>query len=201
MSNPPLPRIIPTIGDAPPKRHNPVAKVIGRFLLRCTNWRFEGDFPNESKLVIIGGPHTSNWDFILAIVVLWAIDIDVAIMGKKEAFTPIVGPIIRWVGTFPIDRQSPVGITDQVAERFEQHEKFLLGLAPEGTRKKVTRWKTGFYRIAMKANVPILPITVNFKKRTIYFNPVLIPTGDMDTEIALLRTYFDAGRGRYEELG
>ena len=201
MSNLPLLRIIPTVGDALPKRHNRLTKIIGRFLLRRTKWQFQGEFPNQSKLVIIGGPHTSNWDFVLAILVLWAIDLDVAIMGKKELFKPIIGSILRWLGTFPVDRQSPVGAIDQVVEQFEQHDKFMLGLAPEGTRKKVTRWKTGFYRIALKANVPIFPITVNFKKRIIYFNPILIPTGDMASEIALLRTYFDAGHGHHAKLG
>ncbi|MGB1251060.1 MAG: 1-acyl-sn-glycerol-3-phosphate acyltransferase [Candidatus Promineifilaceae bacterium] len=191
----------PTTGEHPPKRNNRLARFIGRFLLRTLGWRFEGQLPNLPKFVIIGGPHTSNWDFILAIIILWIIDLDVAIMGKKEAFRFPMGPVMRWLGTFPVNRQSPVGVIDQVAAEFDEHEQFVLGLSPEGTRKKVTRWKTGFYRIAMKANVPIFPITANFSQRTIYFNPLLMPSGDMENEIALLRTYFDAGRGHNANLG
>ena len=191
----------PTTGDQPPKRNNRLAQIIGRFCLRITGWKFVGDVPNLPHFIIIGGPHTSNWDFILAIAILWTVDLDVSIMGKKEAFWPPLGWIMRWLGTFPVDRQAPVGVIDQVAAKFDTHEKFVLGIAPEGTRKKVTRWKTGFYRIAMAANVPIFPITVNFRERTIFFNPILVATGDMDNEIALLRTYFDAGRGRHADLG
>lgn len=191
----------PVTGDRPPKRNNRVAQVIGRFLLRITGWKFEGELPNLPKFIIIGGPHTSNWDFIVAIAILWTIDLNVDIMGKKEAFYPPLGWILRWLGTFPVDRQSPVGVIDQVVERFERQEKFVLGIAPEGTRKKVPRWKTGFYRIAQKAEVPIFPITVHFRERRVCFNPILYPTGDMENEIALLRSYFDAGRGRHAHLG
>ena len=175
---------------------------IARFLLRLIGFELFIDTENfPKKCVIIVVPHTSNWDFPIGILTRNAAGLMMHYVGKKSLFRPPFGFIFRWLGGYPIDRSKRTNTTQAIIDIYAREEEFRLTIAPEGTRKKVKRWKTGFYRIAMLAQVPIFTISVHYMERCIYFKPVLHPTGDMESEIALLRSYFDAGRGRNAELG
>ena len=179
-----------------PRRGNALTKAMGRAGLRLGGWRMEGEIPNVAKAVAIVVPHTSNWDFLVAIAGLFAVGVRVSWLGKNTIFKGAAGPVMEWLGGVPIDRTASVGAVDQIVERFNTSETLVIGLSPEGTRSRVDRWKTGFYNIALKAGVPIAPIAFDWKTRVIHFGEPLIPCGDLEADIALLEDFFKGAVGK-----
>jgi len=149
-----------------------------------------GSLPNKQKFVVIVAPHTSNWDFIVAILVMLALNIKVTFMGKKSIF---VGPL-RWLlvklGGVAIDRQHPQGIVGQMVALFKRQEKLVLGLAPEGTRSKTKEWKKGFLYIAQKANVPVIPISLDFNKKVIAILPAQQVSDDVEQSLTNIKALY-----------
>jgi 1-acyl-sn-glycerol-3-phosphate acyltransferase len=193
---------LPVLGDQVPKRNRPVLRFIGILVMRLLGWRFtDHPMPNVPKVVALGGPHTSAWDIIVAMAAIAAIGIDLRVMGKHTMFWWPLRVLLRWVGLIPVNRQSPAGVVEQMAERFHSQPNLFLGIAPEGTRKKVTRWKTGFHRIAKAAGVPILPITLDFRHKQIQIGELLMAGDDMEADMVVLQTYFNQADGRNPELG
>lgn len=179
-----------------PRRGNALTKAMGRAILRLSGWRMEGEIPNLPKAVVIVVPHTSNWDFLLAIAGLFAVGVRVSWLGKNTIFKGVAGPVMEWLGGLPVDRSASMGVVDQIVNRFNTSDKLLIGISPEGTRSKVDRWKTGFYNIALKAAVPIAPISFDWSTRVMRFGDSLMPTGDMDSDIARLRNFFEGAVGK-----
>jgi 1-acyl-sn-glycerol-3-phosphate acyltransferase len=177
-------------GDAIPRRGNQFSRMLGSLLLRLSGWKPVGQLPNLSKFVIVAAPHTSNWDGVLAVLVLLAGGLDIHWMVKKEALDNPFGGILRWLGAVPIDRQAAGGVVRQIINRFTNQEKFIIVVAPEGTRQRVEKWKTGFYRIATAANVPMVLSYADYAKRTVGFGPTLTPTGDLDVDMAIMMDFF-----------
>lgn len=188
MSIPPQDFIFP---DTLPRRGNVIGRWLGRAFLWLTGWRYQVAFPDTAKFIIAGAPHTSNWDAVWAIAFILATDLDIHFMIKAEAFPAWAGWFLRAVGGIPINRQSPEGVVDQMVAEFRNREKFVLVVAPEGTRKKVERWKSGFYRIAQAAEVPIVLAYLDYPKRIVGFGPVFPTTGDMEADMAAMRTYLE----------
>ena len=173
-----------------PRRGNWLTRTFGRFVLRLLGWRIEGQLPNVPKLVIIGAPHTSHWDAILAVAFFLATGLDCRWMVKREACDHPLGGLMRWIGALPVNRQAPGGLVQQVVDEVNRSEKFVLVLTPEGTRKKVERWKTGFYRIALATGTPITLAYADFAHKVVGIGPTLRPSGDMETQIEEMRAYF-----------
>ena len=173
-----------------------MTKAMGRTMLRLGGWRIEGEIPNLPKAVVIVVPHTSNWDFLLAIAGLFAVGVRVSWFGKNTLFKSAVGPVMKWLGGVPVDRSASMGVVDQIVERFNASDKLLVGISPEGTRSRVDRWKTGFYNIALKAGVPIMPISFDWSTRVIRFGDSLMPSGDMDADISQLENFFAGAMGK-----
>jgi 1-acyl-sn-glycerol-3-phosphate acyltransferase len=173
-------------GDALPRRGNWITRMLGSTLLRLGGWKPVGQLPNLSQFVIVAAPHTSNWDGVLAVLVLWAGGLDIKWMVKKEAIDNSFGGILRWLGAVPIDRQDAGGIVRQIINRFANEEKFIIVVAPEGTRKRVEKWKTGFYRIATAANVPMVLSYADYAKRTVGFGPTIRATGDLEADLTTM---------------
>ncbi len=190
--------LAPKLGNNVPKRGNKLTMAIAHFFLRITGWRIIGEVPNVPKMVVIGAPHTSYWDFWLAMMVVFSLGIRIEIMGMAQLFKfrPI-GAMFRWAGVFPVVRESSNGVVDQVAMRMVDREQMFLGVSPEGTRKKVTKWRTGFYHIAQKANVPILPVSFIFSQKQFVINPAFKPTGNMETDIEFLQSYYEDAIGKH----
>ncbi|MBE2201462.1 MAG: lysophospholipid acyltransferase family protein [Anaerolinea sp.] len=187
---------IPELGEFVPKRGNPVSKVIARSLLRLFGWRLEGEIPNIPRCVVIGAPHTSNWDFPLAILMIYALGLRISWLGKH---TFVNGPfklVLHWLGGIPVDRRAPQGLVAQIVTEFGQREQFFLGISPEGTRSKVPQWKTGFYHIAKGANVPIISFTLDYGRKAIKFGNLLWTSGDIDADMVKLKAYFDGVIGK-----
>jgi 1-acyl-sn-glycerol-3-phosphate acyltransferase len=173
-----------------PRRGNAFTRWLGRTTLRLLGWRTEGAFPDRSHLVVIAAPHSSGWDFVIGIAFMMAIGVRIRFIGKTELFRGPVGWLLRTMGGVPVDRANPEGIIDQVVGEFNRTPGMVLGLAPEGTRRHGARWKTGFYRIAAKARVPIVPGFFDWSRKTVGLLPAFAPTGDMPNDIAAIQELY-----------
>ncbi len=186
---------IPTVSSADPipigaqVPRRPAHRWVRR-LLYAAGWQFEGDVPDAPKFVLIGAPHTSNWDFILAMSVVFGLGLDFHWIGKHTLFRGPFGPLMRWAGGIPVNRERPGRLVQDTIEAFQAHERFVVGLSPEGTRRRVDTWKTGFHRIASGAGVPILPAWIDARRKRIGFAPLFWPTGDRDADMAHLMEWY-----------
>lgn len=183
---------IPEPGPHVPRRGGPIRAAIGRGMLRILRFRCGGPFPDLAKAVIIAAPHSSTRDFFIGIGLVFAMRLDARFIGKMELFRGPLGPLMRWLGGLPVNRSRPDGIVEQTVAMFTERERLLLAVAPEGTRKPVDRWKSGFYRIAIGAGVPIVPGFFDNRRRLVGFGPAFHPTGDMAADIAQLREFYAA---------
>lgn len=165
-------------------------------MLRVLDFRVEGDLPNLPKFVIIAAPHTSNWDFPVGMSAKLALGLGAVWIGKHTIFRRPFDTILRALGGIPVDRSASSDVVGQIVAEFARRPQMVFAVAPEGTRKKVERWKTGFYRIARGANVPIVPVALDFGNRAIRIMPAFTTTGDADADIAELRRRFEGVRGK-----
>jgi 1-acyl-sn-glycerol-3-phosphate acyltransferase len=167
-----------------------LTRSTGRTLLRLFGWRVEGELPNIPKCVAIAAPHTSNWDFFFIICAMFAIELRAHWIGKHTLFRWPWGSYMRFLGGTPINRTKTEGIVDQIAKTMNRHERYFLGLAPEGTRKRVKRWRTGFYHVARQAGVPILLIYLDYERKVVGIGPTFEPTGDIDRDMTEIREFY-----------
>lgn len=188
---------VPALGQALPRRGNWLLRTLARRTLRCWGWRFEGSLPNVSKAVIIIAPHTSNWDFVLGLLALFAVGVRVSWFGKHTLFKAPFKGLLRRLGGIPIDRSSASGAVEQMVTLFRDSEARLVGLSPEGTRKPVPRWHTGFWHIAAGAGCPIVPIAFDWGLQVIRFGEPLQPSGDLEADLEVLRRFFSGVWGKH----
>ncbi|MFM8743295.1 MAG: lysophospholipid acyltransferase family protein [Cytophagales bacterium] len=173
-----------------------------RIIFWITGWRIEGNFPNLKKYIAAVAPHTSNWDFVIGIMARSLLHLERAkFLGKDSLFKPPFGWFFRWLGGYPVDRSKKSDMTEQVAGYFYSHDEFILAMAPEGTRKKVEKLRTGFYFIAKKANVPIVPCGFDFEKKKVIIGQPMYPTDDIDQDFVLLMNFYRGIKGKNPELG
>ena len=188
---------LPALGSAVPRRGWWLGRAIGRLVLAGARWSIAGTIPDIGKAVIIVAPHTSNWDFVIGAAGMLALDLDLRFLGKHTLFDGPLAPLMRVLGGIPVDRGHPgSGVVDEMTERFRAAERLLLALSPEGTRSSVERWKTGFHHIAYAAGVPIAAVALDWGPREIRFGPVIIPSEDIDRDLAVFLDFFAATRGR-----
>jgi len=184
------------IGDALPRRGNRYTRSIARSILALMGWQIDGEFPNLSKIVLAGAPHTSNWDMVLGMVVIWALGLEVFWLAKKSIFRGPRGRLMYWLGGIPVNRQVSQGLVDQTISEYKRREKYLLIILPSGTRTKGAQWKAGFYHIAIGAEVPILPVKFDYGNKVMAFGPLFQPTGDVAADIARLHGHFVGTQGK-----
>jgi 1-acyl-sn-glycerol-3-phosphate acyltransferase len=153
--------------------------------------------PDRPKLVLIAAPHSSWWDGVWGLLFRSALGVDVAFMAKRELFIGPLGWLLRKLGGIPIERDNPSGVVGQMTERFASADRFWLGITPEGTRKRVAKWKNGFWHIARKAGVPILPVYFDYPTRTIGLGPLFETSADLDADLAALRAFYAPWRGKH----
>jgi 1-acyl-sn-glycerol-3-phosphate acyltransferase len=187
-------RVVPQLPDALPQRGNAVSKGVARALFRLWGWRVEGEFPPVPKMVAIVAPHTSNWDFIVGIAAVFALGLRPRYLGKHTLFNPWIGWLMRWLGGIPVVREAPQGLVAQAVDAIERIPKIFLAITPQGTRKG-TQWKSGFYRIACDARVPILPIIFDGPHRRIRVLPPFTPSGDYETDLPKLLALYEGFQG------
>lgn len=153
-----------------------------RWLLHLVGWRVD-PFPDLEQAVVVGGPHTSNWDGVLGVVSGIALGLNVNIMIKHSLFRGPLGVLLRRLGAIPVDRTRGGGVVSQAVEQFQKHPHLILVVTPEGTRTSAARWKTGFYHIAHKTRVPVVVATADYGRKELTFPLVFTPTGDVDAEL------------------
>ncbi len=189
------------LGNLVPQTGNSVLQRIGHAALRLLGWRFAGAFPNHAQFVAVVAPHTSNWDFPILLAAKWALKLDARWMGKDAIFRAPLGWFMRALGGIPIRRTASHNVVDASIQAFRERPKLVLVLAPEGTRKYVADWKTGFWHIAHGAGVPIVCIALDFGRKTIRLGPEFrTDSDDTATEIARIRASFAGVTGRHPEL-
>lgn len=187
------------LGDKVPKRGNRFSKWLGGFVLWLLGWRITGTFPNARKVVVIGAPHTSNWDGIVGVSCVLALGLKIALMGKDSIFRGPFGPMLRWLGLIPIVRDSAAGVVEQSIAKFKEREALFLGMAPEGTRHGAKEWKTGFYRIAVEAEVPILLAVFDYGKRELQLPLTLYPSGDIEADMETILSHYRGITAKHPE--
>jgi len=178
------------VGTEVPRRGNAVSRFIGRSFLRLLGWRIQGAIPNLPKMVMIGAPHTSNWDGVISIATLVALSLKASTMIKDTAFKGVMGPILRGFGAIPINRKSPKGVVEQSVDTINNSTGMLLLIAPEGTRHSAQEWKRGYLHIAYGAGVPVLPAAIDYTRKIVTFGPPLTPTGDHAADLATLLDFY-----------
>lgn len=188
------------VPDEMPKMSSPFALAFGRWFMRLLGWRYEGNLPNEKKLLVAAAPHTSNWDFIIAVPIILALGVKASILMKKEAFIWPIDKLWRYLGFMPVDRGAANGAVGSVVEHFENSEKLWFVLAPEGTRSKVVKWKTGFLNIAHQAQVPILLVSWDYPSKTVHFGKLMRTTGNNEKDLADIRSHFSQFVGKHPDL-
>jgi len=187
------------IGRQVPRRRNAFLKLIGSLALGLAGWRISGRIPDEPKFVLTGGPHTSNWDFVFALMSVWKLELDVHWMGKHTIFRWPFRRLFTSFGGIPVDRRNPGTLLRDVLRGFRDGDGFVLALSPEGTRSKVKRLKPGFHRIAVKAGVPIIPAAVDFGSRTIHYGETIWPGDNVDADAARLLAFWSDFKPRHPD--
>ena len=186
----------PLLGDAVPQRKHPIRTLIGRVVFKLIGWKLEGNLPNRSKLVLAALPHSSNFDFILALSVIWGWGLKLNYMGKHTLFKFPHGLFFRAVGGIPVDRRSPQGLIEKMTDEFNSRQSLMLGIAPEGTRNSDGTLKAGFARIANAASVPVVPVIVNYKTKTLTLGTVITDLSSVESIIAAVKTQGQSGHRR-----
>lgn len=166
---------------------------ISYILLKVLGYRFVGTIPTEKKLLAVAAPHTSNWDFPIFIAMVFTQRLEPRFMGKDTLFKGFFGRFMYWCGGFPVERKGGKAkdAIQTAVDLYKTHDDLLFGIAPEGTRSKVSKWKTGFYRIAVEADVPILLAYLDAEKKIVGLRDELFyPTGDMDKDMAEIQAFY-----------
>ena len=172
-------------------------KGLCRLIFRKMGWQVEMTVPYRDKCIICVAPHTSNWDFIIAELYYHSIGRTAGFLMKKEWFFWPMGVLFRSMGGIPVERSRHVSLTDRVAEAAIKAERFELAVTPEGTRSLATKWKRGFYFIALKAGLPIQLYAIDYMNKRIVCTKELVPSGDVEADMRLIMDYYRPYEGKY----
>jgi 1-acyl-sn-glycerol-3-phosphate acyltransferase len=167
--------------------------------LRLAGWKIKGRPPEARKFVVIAYPHTSNWDFPLGVAICIIYRIKVYWLGKDSLFKGMAGPIMKWLGGIPIDRNSAHDVVQQTIDTFDEYDEMVIAVAPEGTRSQVKKWKTGFYHIAVGAKVPIVLGYFNYAKKEAGCLQSYLPTGNIDKDMVAIKAAYQGIEGKYAD--
>jgi len=172
-------------------------------MFKLFGWKIRGSFPAELKKYIVAvAPHTSNWDFVVGVAARSILRMQKArFLGKSQLFRPPYGWFFRALGGYLVERTKSQDMVEQVVKIFNAHDRFILALAPEGTRKKVDKLRTGFYYIAKLAKVPIIPTGFDFSKREVVISEPMYPSENAEQDIEKLITFYKQIKGRNPEWG
>ena len=196
MSTSKYPFLIPVPPNAPRVKPSRLARWIGRSILRLGGWRVIGELPDVSRLVLIGAPHSSNWDGIWGFAAKLGLGLDIKILGKRELFWWPLSLLLDALGVIAIDRGRSSGVVEQVAAMLRGREQLWFGLAPEGTRKPVEHWRSGFLKIARAADVPVLPVYFHYPERVIGVGPLFHVGDDAEADMRRIREWYRPWKGR-----
>tara|TARA_B100000900_G_C20560058_1_gene708501 strand:+ start:262 stop:864 length:603 start_codon:yes stop_codon:yes gene_type:complete len=180
-------------------KRNKLLSFVGTTLLSLTGWRVKGEIPDRQKLLVILAPHTSNWDFVYGMALVLSLRIKIYWLGKHTIFKKGFRRLLKSLGGIPVNRSDSKNIIKEVTEMANVEGGFLLGLSPEGTRKRVENWKSGFLRMAKSMDCPILLASIDYPTKVISFSDMFYPTGDNQRDIEYLKEYYKKFIGKIPE--
>ena len=169
---------------------------ISSFILNAANWKINGAIPNDKRIILVIGPHTSNWDFIMAVLVILSLDARINWIGKHTIFKTGFRRILTKLGGIPVNRDQPSELFINLKKLTQKSNGFLIAMAPEGTRKKVMKLKSGFIRIASQTNSKIMLAGIDFKKKFVNLDNFFSPSGDLNKDLNFVHDYFNLYSGK-----
>jgi 1-acyl-sn-glycerol-3-phosphate acyltransferase len=178
---------------------SPLIRGLAFSFLKVFGWRLEGRLPDVDKLVVIAAPHTSNWDLPVLLSLAFALRAKACWLGKHSLFRWPFGFLFRWMGGIPVYRSTSQNMVAQSVEMFRNSEKLILTIPPEGTRSKVSYWKTGFYYIALGAEIPISMAFIDYKRKASGVGPTLYPTGNIEADMEVIRNFYATVTAKYPD--
>ena len=187
---------VPVMPPQAPRDGNRFTRWLGRTILRAGGWTIAGDWPDRPRLVVIAAPHSSGWDAFWGLAAKLAMGVDITFIAKAELFRGPLGWLLRRFGGLPVNRSAPGGIVEQTAARIRRSERMWFVLAPEGTRRPVEHWKTGFWKIARAAGVPVFCAWFHYPDRTVGLGPLVELTDDPVADMARIRAISRPFEGR-----
>jgi len=182
------------------RAHRPaVVRHLGYRLITALGWRIEGQLPPAPKLVLAVGPHTSNWDFIVGVAAMLALDIHIHWLGKHSLFRWPLRSLLVWLGGIAVNRGNTTGVAEQIGQRLRAADEMILAITPEGTRRRVTELKTGFSRIARAGDCPVVPVTLDFQTRCVHLHEPFAAGDDPQVDAQRVRDIFAQASPRHPE--
>ena len=181
--------------------NTPVLKALlyrtSRLILGLAGWRIEGLLPPIPKFVLVGAPHTSNWDLPYTLLMAFALRANIRWLGKEAIFRWPLRGFFQWLGGIPVKRSRSHNLVEQSIHQFHRNKQLILTIAPAGTRKRVMRWKTGFYHIACGAGVPIVLGYLDYRRKAGGIGPVIHPSGNITTDMQSILAFYDRVIGKH----
>jgi len=169
------------------------------WILKLQKWKINGAIPEEKRVVLVIGPHTSNWDFIIGVLVILSLDAKINWLGKHTIFKRGFKGLLTRLGGIPVNRQDPSDLFSKIKVITEKSNGYLIGMAPEGTRKKVLKLKSGFIRIAKQTNSKIMLAGIDFQKKIVNLDKFFTPTGDLNNDLLFVQDYFSRYSGKRQQ--
>lgn len=192
---------VPVLPPQAPRTGSALGRWFGQFVLWLGGWRIEGDWPDLPRMVIIVAPHSSAWDAIWGIAAKLAIGVDIVFMAKKEAFVGPIGWALRYFGGQPVDRQAASGLIGQAVAGIRAADRRWFLLAPEGTRRRVEKWRSGFWHIARGAGVPVFCAWFDYPRKRIGLGPLVELSDDIEADMQRIRALFAPYQGKRRGVG
>jgi 1-acyl-sn-glycerol-3-phosphate acyltransferase len=192
-------RDMPELGESIPRRGNRLSKAAARALMSAAGWRISGEVPDEAKILLVGAPHTSNWDYIFTVLTTYSLGVDLHFVAKHSLFKKPLGGLMRRTGGVPIDRGTSEGFVEQMVEEFNKRDSFILAIMPEGTRSRTeaSQWRSGFYYIAQGAGVPITLVIFDYGRKIMHLGPTFWPSGDYEADLAQIQSCYEGIEGKH----
>jgi len=188
------------VGPRVPRRGNALTAGAGWLCQLVTGWRVVGEIPDVARFVLIVAPHTSNWDFLHGLAAKGVLRLHARFLAKHTLFRGPAGWFLRWIGGIPVDRRAAQGVVGESVAAFASADRLCLVVAPEGTRGHVEAWRSGYYRIAVGAGVPILIVKFDYRTRSIVLGPLFQPSGDYERDRPLIQAEYRREMARRPEL-
>jgi 1-acyl-sn-glycerol-3-phosphate acyltransferase len=191
---------MPELGARIPRRGNWLSKAGARAVMKAAGWQIVGEVPDEPKIVLVGAPHTSNWDYIFTMLTVYSLGVDMHFVGKQSLFDNPLGGVMRFTGGVPLDRATSEGFVNQMVAEFKARDSFVLAIMPEGTRSRegADKWRSGFYYIAQEAAVPMVLVIFDYGHKRMRLGPTFWPSGDYEADLAKIQPYFTGIQGKYK---
>ncbi|MBQ61420.1 MAG: acyltransferase [Gammaproteobacteria bacterium] len=181
------------------RRCNLFAHILGKTVMKLNGWKIEGKLPESRKMIVIAAPHTSNWDFLYLLAAAYSFRMSINWLGKNSLFHPVISPILKYLGGIPVDRSKRNNMVQFIADIINDSDQFTMIIPPAGTRSKTDYWKSGFYRMTLATQIPIVCGYLDFKDKVACLGLSFVPTGNVPEDMDRIREFYRDRVGRRPE--